>query len=325
MTTPAKKAARKTAAKKAAKTTARKTAVRKTAAKKAAKTTARKTAVRKTAAKKAAKTTARKTAVRKTAAKKAAKKTAAKKAVRKTAAKKAAKTTARKTAFARLLPRRPRRRPRARPRRRRPFVRRPPRRLPPSARAESTSVRPVCGWSLIESPVHRSTSLHCARSWRSPAISRLRSSSAAEQAAHNVELPDEDATDIPFVTVDPAGSRDLDQAVHIAAQSDGYLVSYAIADVAAFVRPDSARRRRGASPWRDALLPGSSRPAAPAGAQRGCSEPVARPAPSGRAVAHRARRRRRGPQRRRAPRARSEPRATRLRRRAARSRTRHVA
>ncbi len=72
---------------------------------------------------------------------------------------------------------------------------------------------------------------------------------AAEQAARNVELPDEDATDIPFVTVDPAGSRDLDQAVHIAAQGDGYLVSYAIADVAAFVRPDSVldveARRRG--------------------------------------------------------------------------------
>ena len=72
---------------------------------------------------------------------------------------------------------------------------------------------------------------------------------AAEQAAHDVELPDEDATYIPFVTVDPAGSRDLDQAVHIAAQSGGYLVSYAIADVAAFVRADSSvdveARRRG--------------------------------------------------------------------------------
>lgn len=50
----------------------------------------------------------------------------------------------------------------------------------------------------------------------------------------------EDASDIPFVTVDPAGSRDLDQAVHIARAGDGYLVSYAIADVASFVRPDSA-------------------------------------------------------------------------------------
>ncbi|MEP7179782.1 MAG: RNB domain-containing ribonuclease [Pseudonocardiales bacterium] len=50
----------------------------------------------------------------------------------------------------------------------------------------------------------------------------------------------DDATDVPFVTIDPLGSRDLDQAVHIAAAADGYLVSYAIADVAAFVRPGAA-------------------------------------------------------------------------------------
>jgi VacB/RNase II family 3'-5' exoribonuclease len=62
----------------------------------------------------------------------------------------------------------------------------------------------------------------------------------AEQAAAHITLPDTDATDIPFVTVDPAGSRDLDQAVHIARADDGYLVSYAIADVAAFVQPGSA-------------------------------------------------------------------------------------
>jgi exoribonuclease R len=70
----------------------------------------------------------------------------------------------------------------------------------------------------------------------------------AKQAVARLELPDEDATDIPFVTVDPAGSRDLDQAVHIAVSGDGYLVSYAIADVAAFVHPggpidDEAQRR----------------------------------------------------------------------------------
>ena len=50
-----------------------------------------------------------------------------------------------------------------------------------------------------------------------------------------------DRTDIPFVTVDPVGSKDLDQAVHIAREADGgYLVSYAIADVATFVRPGGA-------------------------------------------------------------------------------------
>jgi exoribonuclease R len=71
----------------------------------------------------------------------------------------------------------------------------------------------------------------------------------AVRSAADVELPDEDATDIPFVTIDPVGSRDLDQAVHIARDGDGYLVSYAIADVAAFVRAggavDDETHRRG--------------------------------------------------------------------------------
>jgi exoribonuclease R len=62
----------------------------------------------------------------------------------------------------------------------------------------------------------------------------------ADQAASSVELPDEDATNIPFVTIDPPGSHDLDQAVHIARDGTGYLVSYAIADVASFVRAGSA-------------------------------------------------------------------------------------
>jgi exoribonuclease R len=62
----------------------------------------------------------------------------------------------------------------------------------------------------------------------------------AARGAAEVRLPDEDASDIPFVTVDPLGSRDLDQAVHIARTDTGYLVSYAIADVAAFVRPGGA-------------------------------------------------------------------------------------
>jgi exoribonuclease R len=61
----------------------------------------------------------------------------------------------------------------------------------------------------------------------------------AESAARSPRLPDLDRTDIPFVTVDPLGSRDLDQAVHIGAEGDGYLVSYAIADVAAFVHANS--------------------------------------------------------------------------------------
>jgi exoribonuclease R len=49
-----------------------------------------------------------------------------------------------------------------------------------------------------------------------------------------------DASGIPFVTIDPAGSTDLDQAVHIERRGTGYRVHYAIADVASFVRPGGA-------------------------------------------------------------------------------------
>lgn len=59
-----------------------------------------------------------------------------------------------------------------------------------------------------------------------------------------------DATDLPMVTVDPPGAKDLDQAVLLDHRgSRGYRVHYAIADVAAFVPPggalDAEVRRRG--------------------------------------------------------------------------------
>ncbi len=60
---------------------------------------------------------------------------------------------------------------------------------------------------------------------------------AAERAVADVQLPDRDLTEVPFITIDPEGSMDLDQALHIARAGDGYLVRYAIADVAAFVAP----------------------------------------------------------------------------------------
>jgi exoribonuclease R len=52
-----------------------------------------------------------------------------------------------------------------------------------------------------------------------------------------------DRFDLPFVTIDPPGSRDLDQALHIARRGDGHRVSYAIADVGAFVTPGGALDR----------------------------------------------------------------------------------
>lgn len=49
----------------------------------------------------------------------------------------------------------------------------------------------------------------------------------------------EDLLDLPLVTIDPVGSRDLDQAVLIEQRGSGFRVHYAIADVAAFIEPGS--------------------------------------------------------------------------------------
>ncbi|MEU4679974.1 RNB domain-containing ribonuclease [Micromonospora sp. NPDC023737] len=63
----------------------------------------------------------------------------------------------------------------------------------------------------------------------------------ADAAAADPPRPAVDRTDVPFVTVDPAGSRDLDQAMHLSRRpGGGYRVRYAIADVAAHVRPGGA-------------------------------------------------------------------------------------
>ncbi|MFF0727314.1 RNB domain-containing ribonuclease [Streptomyces sp. NPDC004134] len=63
----------------------------------------------------------------------------------------------------------------------------------------------------------------------------------ADRAAKAPRLPERDATDIPFYTVDPPGSRDLDQALHVARRGGGgFRIHYAIADVAAFVTPGGA-------------------------------------------------------------------------------------
>jgi exoribonuclease R len=59
----------------------------------------------------------------------------------------------------------------------------------------------------------------------------------AESAARERPLPPTDLTGVPFVTIDPATSRDLDQALHLSRAGSGYRVRYAIADVASYVRP----------------------------------------------------------------------------------------
>jgi exoribonuclease R len=59
----------------------------------------------------------------------------------------------------------------------------------------------------------------------------------ADAAASRVgaELNVADRTDLPFVTIDPATSRDLDQALYLRRLEHGFRVFYAIADVSAFV------------------------------------------------------------------------------------------
>ncbi len=73
-----------------------------------------------------------------------------------------------------------------------------------------------------------------------------------------------DRTDLPFVTLDPLGSRDLDQALHIEpGASGGFTLHYAIADVAAHVQPggtiDHESRARGETVY----LPGERVPLHP--------------------------------------------------------------
>lgn len=71
----------------------------------------------------------------------------------------------------------------------------------------------------------------------------------ARAAAAAASLPERDETAVPFLTIDPPGSMDLDQALHIERDGEGYRVRYAIADVPAFVLPggavDQEARRRG--------------------------------------------------------------------------------
>lgn len=71
----------------------------------------------------------------------------------------------------------------------------------------------------------------------------------AVRAVDRYELPDEDLTALGFITIDPAGATDLDQALAIEPDGSGWRVFYAIADLAAFVEPggaiDTEARRRG--------------------------------------------------------------------------------
>jgi exoribonuclease R len=73
---------------------------------------------------------------------------------------------------------------------------------------------------------------------------------AAAAAVRPVAGPDRlDATDVELVTIDPPGSKDLDQALGVVRSGAGFRVHYAIADLGAVVVPgaalDTEVRRRG--------------------------------------------------------------------------------
>lgn len=82
-----------------------------------------------------------------------------------------------------------------------------------------------------------------------PAPATAEAAAAALRGPHGVDGERADLRDTAFVTLDPPGSMDLDQAMHLARRGSGYRVEYAIADVAAFVTPggalDHAARERG--------------------------------------------------------------------------------
>lgn len=87
---------------------------------------------------------------------------------------------------------------------------------------------------------------------------------AAVEASRREPGPDHvDRTDIPFATLDPADSTDLDQAFHLERSGDDIVLRYAIADVGWFVLPGDPVDRES---WRRGLtlyLPDGSAPLHP--------------------------------------------------------------
>ncbi|MGL5929250.1 MAG: RNB domain-containing ribonuclease [Dermatophilaceae bacterium] len=65
----------------------------------------------------------------------------------------------------------------------------------------------------------------------------------AERVSAAAPVGGEDLTDLPFFTIDPPGSTDLDQALYLERDGDGHRIRYAIADVPAFVTLGAALDR----------------------------------------------------------------------------------
>lgn len=72
-----------------------------------------------------------------------------------------------------------------------------------------------------------------------------------------------DRTDIPFVTIDPPGAMDLDQALHLERTGTGFLLHYAIADLGAVVIPDGALAAEAGARGQTFYLPDTTVPLHP--------------------------------------------------------------
>lgn len=95
---------------------------------------------------------------------------------------------------------------------------------------------------------------------------------AAADAAGRWQRDDRvDATDLELVTLDPVGSRDLDQAFAIATTSDGFVFHYAIADVAAFVDADGVIAAEAAQRGETLYLPDGRAPLYPPSLSEGAA------------------------------------------------------
>ncbi|SDQ25311.1 RNB domain-containing ribonuclease [Leucobacter chromiiresistens] len=84
---------------------------------------------------------------------------------------------------------------------------------------------------------------------------------AASAAPADTEL---DLRRIPFVTLDPPGARDLDQAFHLERSGDGFRVRYAIADLPGFVPAGGALDREARQRGQTLYLPDGRIPLHPA-------------------------------------------------------------
>lgn len=97
-------------------------------------------------------------------------------------------------------------------------------------------------------------------------------SEAVEREAEDQALPTlkgrEDLREVPFITIDPADARDHDDAVYAERDTDpknpdGWIVWVAIADVAAYVRPNSALDREARDKGNSTYFPDRVEPMLP--------------------------------------------------------------